>query len=403
MSGEHYGHRGGGANTLCLHPQGQLPGQDPTSSETALSLKAKSHPDYCADINHGSGDNLYMYYNCHKGDNQDFYFESWPPPARIRTRSGNKCLDYNWGNGNLYFFDCHDGSNQLWFFRDGDEKTVPYDASEARRIGSRHDNKCIDMNTGNNNLYMYDCHDGDNQKFFFDKRVKLSGNENGNLLYGMEYQNTGANDASHDVDAACAVCQRSGKPQVPPVVDSGTYHGLSGFIKFNWADAGATYPPGADPFEEEWGSGGCVDGSPICRGRIPSSASPTHLLSKNANGNWALWQFDGSAKANKILLAMQQHQQVCSKSDDGPAFAPVAYNGYSPPGNLFAYTDGQGSACDGYGSAGSGGWSMIMDDDGHWCNPAFKMGATVNSNIQDDFGYCSSGCGTKVGGFLAYR
>ena len=199
------------------------------------------------------------------------------------------------------------------------------------------------------------------------------------------------------------------------------------------ADAGATYPPGADPFEEEWGSGGCVDGSPICRGRIPSSASPTHLLSKNANGNWALWQFDGSAKANKILLAMQQHQQVCSKSDDGPAFAPVAYNGYSPPGNLFAYTDGQGSACDGYGYAGSGGWSMIMDDDGHCallrpfisstpalspghckqpsvslcaatgCNPAFKMGATVNSNIQDDFGYCSSGCGTKVGGFLAYR
>ena len=199
------------------------------------------------------------------------------------------------------------------------------------------------------------------------------------------------------------------------------------------ADAGATYPPGADPFEEEWGSGGCVDGSPICRGRIPSSASPTHLLSKNANGNWALWQFDGSAKANKILLAMQQHQQVCSKSDDGPAFAPVAYNGYSPPGNLFAYTDGRGSACDGYGSAGSGGWSMIMDDDGHCallrpfisstpalspghckqpsvslcaatgCNPAFKMGATLNSNIQDDFGYCSSGCGTKVGGFLAYR
>ena len=36
------------------------------------------------------------------------------------------------------------------------------------------------------------------------------GNQNGNLLYGMEYQNTGANDASHDVDAACAMCQRPG-------------------------------------------------------------------------------------------------------------------------------------------------------------------------------------------------
>merc|ERR1711959_635712 len=30
---------------------------------------------------------------------------------------------------------------------------------------------------------------------------------NGNLLYGTEYQNTGALDKNHDGDAACAVCQ----------------------------------------------------------------------------------------------------------------------------------------------------------------------------------------------------
>lgn len=33
------------------------------------------------------------------------------------------------------------------------------------------------------------------------------GNENGNRLYGMEYQDTGAADAANDQDAACAVCQ----------------------------------------------------------------------------------------------------------------------------------------------------------------------------------------------------
>lgn len=33
-----------------------------------------------------------------------------------------------------------------------------------------------------------------------------SGNHNGNLLYGTEYENTGAIDKHHDKDAACAVC-----------------------------------------------------------------------------------------------------------------------------------------------------------------------------------------------------
>merc|ERR1719284_1929595 len=35
-------------------------------------------------------------------------------------------------------------------------------------------------------------------------------NNNGNLLYGVEYQNTGSLDKNHDKDAACAVCQRDG-------------------------------------------------------------------------------------------------------------------------------------------------------------------------------------------------
>merc|ERR1712224_574795 len=34
-----------------------------------------------------------------------------------------------------------------------------------------------------------------------------SGNHNGALLYGVEYENTGAVDKNHDRDAACAVCE----------------------------------------------------------------------------------------------------------------------------------------------------------------------------------------------------
>jgi hypothetical protein len=58
------------------------------------------------------------------------------------------------------------------------------------------------------------------------------GDQNGNLLYGMEYQNTGwaGTDKNHDVDAACAMCQRPGpsssfvsflEEEPPPATEEG--------------------------------------------------------------------------------------------------------------------------------------------------------------------------------------
>jgi hypothetical protein len=184
--------------------------------------------------------------------------------------------------------------------------------------------------------------------------------------------------------------------------------GLKGkWVKFNWAENGAVYPDGADPFGEELGSGGCVARSKICRGRIPGCAKPLYLASeKSKDGAWAVWKFDGSAKANKILQAMQNHTQVCSRANEG-VFTPIKSSGKGwgcgKKCKVFSYNDGNGKACDqGHKSAGTGGWSMILDDDGHWCNPAFKMGATVHSRIKNDYGYANSGCGTKVGGALYY-
>ena len=41
-----------------------------------------------------------------------------------------------------------------------------------------------------------------------------SGNQNGALLYGVEYENTGAVDKNHDRDAACVVCEHADAAQV---------------------------------------------------------------------------------------------------------------------------------------------------------------------------------------------
>ena len=41
-----------------------------------------------------------------------FYFETWPPPSRLRNRHDDNCLDWHTGNNNLYWGGCHDGANQ---------------------------------------------------------------------------------------------------------------------------------------------------------------------------------------------------------------------------------------------------------------------------------------------------
>jgi hypothetical protein len=47
------------------------------------------------------------------------------------------------------------------------------------------------------------------------------GNQNGALLYGVEYENTGAVDKNHDKDAACVVCQRGSSVGANPYVQWG--------------------------------------------------------------------------------------------------------------------------------------------------------------------------------------
>ena len=48
-----------------------------------------------------------------------------------------------------------------------------------------------------------------------------NGSQNGALLYGVEYENTGAVDKNHDKDAACAVCKKASKYGANPYVQWG--------------------------------------------------------------------------------------------------------------------------------------------------------------------------------------
>ena len=59
--------------------------------------------------------------------------------------------------------DHHAGANQQWYFWDGDGSTQ---GSAAYLSTVYADGKCLDYNYSNGELYLNDCHSGDNQKFF---------------------------------------------------------------------------------------------------------------------------------------------------------------------------------------------------------------------------------------------
>ena len=59
----------------------------------------------------------------------------------MKTQWDDKCLDYNYNNGNVYMHDCHGGTNQVWHINtDG-------------TMGTSYDGKCLDYNYNTMNVY----------------------------------------------------------------------------------------------------------------------------------------------------------------------------------------------------------------------------------------------------------
>merc|ERR1719253_1716446 len=151
---EHDDTDGHGPETL--HVRGV--GHCTASANGGYPLKTE-RDNKCLDYNYGNG-NVYMH-RCHGGSNQNWYFDGDTVRIRseglhLKTKRDNKCLDYNYNNGNVYMHDCHGGGNQQWYIDHSDGS-----------LRTRHDSKCLDYNYNNGNVYMHNCHHEPNQRWRF--------------------------------------------------------------------------------------------------------------------------------------------------------------------------------------------------------------------------------------------
>merc|ERR1719313_379014 len=145
----------GGANQKWVHPQRTLNAAVPVAAVAPAGELKTEYDDHCLDYNYGNG-NVYMH-PCHGGANQQWFFE--PGTGLLKTQWDDKCLDYNTGNGNVIMWECHGNTNQQWH--------INPDGS----MGTAYDSKCLDYNYNNMNVYMHPCHGGANQKWVHPQRT----------------------------------------------------------------------------------------------------------------------------------------------------------------------------------------------------------------------------------------
>jgi hypothetical protein len=161
----------------------------------AMMMRSPADDSKTLDV---AGNRLIMWGDIHGGWNQMFYFETWPPPARIKSYyNWHKCLDYNFRDGYPVMWDCHGGNNQKWYFADGPQDTVPNTKADARRIKSLHNGKCLDISHGKD-LVMWDCHGGNNQKFYFTEPTIRAMFDSSLDLLALENFTANISDDFHD-------------------------------------------------------------------------------------------------------------------------------------------------------------------------------------------------------------
>ena len=91
---------------------------------------------------------------------------SFATATRIRTPASGLCADWHTGNDDMYMGQCHNGDNQKFYME-------PLAAPHAgQRFFSRYGTHCLDWHMENDNLYWGGCHDGSNQKFFIENAAK---------------------------------------------------------------------------------------------------------------------------------------------------------------------------------------------------------------------------------------
>jgi len=110
----------------------------------------------------------------HDRANQKFFIEPLDGGTYFKMRiksDPSKCLDYDPGNSKLYMGGCHGGNNQKFYLQSAGvgDSTMDGDSNAAYISTKDYDdsNRVLDYDPGNGNLYFGTKHGGANQKFYF--------------------------------------------------------------------------------------------------------------------------------------------------------------------------------------------------------------------------------------------
>merc|ERR1712048_271907 len=243
VGGAHNGHQGSGANYMCMHPEPQKPDGASTGNHNGALIYGTEYENTGAvDKNHdkdagcvvcekvGVG-SVYVQWgrmqcsNSHKTEYKGLIMAS----RYTNQKSEFICVDLerafhsenNNGNQNgalLYTTEMEGGSSDEGMYPHNVEVSCAVCSSPSPvyvRWGSK---ACPSSAIKLYDSFMassYYTHQGSgyNDLCMHPQGQKpagaSNGDQNGALLYGMEYENTGAVDKNHNKDAACVVCQRS--------------------------------------------------------------------------------------------------------------------------------------------------------------------------------------------------
>jgi len=247
---EHYTHKGSGANYLCMHPIPQKPdGASAGNHNGALIYGVEYENTGAVDKNNNQDAACVM---CEKANTGSVYVQ-W---GRKSCTNGHKteywglimadhyshqkseyiCVDWeravhatssagNENGGLLYSTELEQGSADKAYGHNNEVACAVCSASVPVyvRWGSRtcpsgagkvYDSFIASEHyTHNGSGYNYLCMHPQPEKL----PGNSAGNQNGALLYGVEYENTGAVDKNHNHDAACVVCEHKRPERVPYV------------------------------------------------------------------------------------------------------------------------------------------------------------------------------------------
>ena len=255
VGGGAHNQNGSGANLMCMHPEPQQPEGASTGNQNGALIYGTEYENTGAvDKNHDNDAgcavcekmgvvSVYVQWGrktCTNADKTEYYGIIM---AQHYTQQKGEFLCVDWeravhkenNNGNqngalLYTTEMEGGAS--------DEKMYPHDhevscavCSSSLPVYVRWGSKtCVGKDTKLYDSFMASSAHNQNGSGYNELCMHPQGqppdgvhggSQNGALLYGVEYENTGAVDKNHDKDAACVVCKKGGSAAQTPYVQWG--------------------------------------------------------------------------------------------------------------------------------------------------------------------------------------